>query len=29
MDVKYSADVLNLIQANYKKNGFTIVRWFE
>ena len=29
MDVKYSADVLNLIQANYKKNGFTIVRWYE
>lgn len=29
MDVKYSADVLNLIQANYKKNGFTILRWFE
>jgi|GEM_PF-754068 len=29
MDVKYSSDVLNLIQANYKKNGFTIVRWYE
>ena len=29
MDVKYSADVLNLIQANYKKKGFTILRWFE
>lgn len=29
MDVKYSADVLNLIQTNYKKNGFTILRWYE
>ncbi|MCJ7552718.1 MAG: hypothetical protein MUO34_02430, partial [Ignavibacteriaceae bacterium] len=29
MDVKYSKDVLDLIQANYKKNGFTILRWYE
>ena len=29
MDVKYSGDVLNLIQANYKKNGFTILSWYE
>ncbi len=29
MNIKYSSDVLNLIQANYKKNGFTILRWYE
>ena len=29
MDVKYSSEVLSLIQMNLKSNGFTILRWYE
>lgn len=29
MSIKYSLDVLNLIKANLKSNGFTILRWYE
>lgn len=29
MDVKYSKDVLDLIRANLKSNGFTILAWYE